>query len=348
MFQQARLKLTAWYLLIIILISTSFSVGIFFVVSFQLERNFYQAEMRYRARQLDPNLLRGPGKKWENLPLRSEETEVDLLFSPGDLKAAKQKVAFGLLMANGVILFVSALSGYFLAGKTLAPIEYAMEGQKRFIADASHELRTPLTALRTLLEVNLRDKKLSLKEARSTIKSSLEEVKELEELSRWLLKLAKNQEKRLEKEELDLGKLIKELAVKFKPLAGKRQVRLKVKTKKALVFADKQKLKEMIAVFLDNAIKYSSKKSEVKITLTTKKDKVCLEIKDSGIGIAKRELPHIFRRFYRTDTSRTRTKEGGFGLGLSLAKQIVELHRGKIEVESGSKKGTIFRITLPS
>jgi len=348
MFQQARLKLTAWYLLIIVLVSAFFSVGIFFVVSFQLERNFYQAEMKYRSRQMDPNFLRGQGKKWENLPLHLEEDEIDLLFSPEDLRIAKQRVLFGLLMANGVILFVSALSGYFLAGKTLSPIEQAMEGQKRFIADASHELRTPLTALRTLLEVNLRDKKLSLKEARLTIKSSLEEVKELEELSRWLLKLAKNQEKRLEKEEFDLGKLIEELVIKFKPLAGKRQIRLKVKTKKALVFADKQKLKEMMAVFLDNAIKYSSKKGEVKVILSTRKDKTCLEIKNSGVGIAKRELPHIFKRFYRTDASRTKAEASGFGLGLSLAKQIIELHRGKIEVESGSKKGTVFRITLPS
>ena len=347
MFHSARLKLTGWYLLIIILISTFFSAVIYIRVCQELEVGFHRVEIRHKAEELGIPIPRRWERRLETLDPRLQDLRPPPFLSE-DLKAAKKRVGFNLLMIDGIILIVSAGAGYFLAGKTLSPIERAMEGQKRFIADASHELRTPLTALRTLLEVNLRDNKLSLKGARLTIKSSLEEVKELEELSRWLLKLAKNQEKQLEKEEFDLGKLVEELVVKFKPLAGRRQIHLKVKTGKALIFADKQKMKEMVAVFLDNAIKYSSKKGEVKVALSTKRDKVCLEIKDSGMGIAKRELPRIFKRFYRTDASRTRTGVNGFGLGLSLAKQIVELHRGKIEVESGLKKGTIFRIILPS
>ncbi|HEY4687029.1 MAG TPA: histidine kinase dimerization/phospho-acceptor domain-containing protein, partial [Candidatus Subteraquimicrobiales bacterium] len=147
MFRSARLKLTAWYLLIIMLISGFFSLIIYNRVVSQLEIGFNQIELRIRHMMPGVNPV------------------AELLLAE-QLKTAKSRVLFVLFSANGIILILSATAGYFLAGRTLKPIEETLKEQKRFVADASHELRTPLTARKTTLEVALRDKNLSVKEAR--------------------------------------------------------------------------------------------------------------------------------------------------------------------------------------
>jgi len=332
MFRSARIRLTGWYLLIIMLISLAFSAVIYKSVAFEFGRRLNVIERRLK---LEEREIRPPARP------RPFFTE--------DLEAAKKRVLFILFYANGVILIFSGVAGYFLAGKTLKPIEKAMEEQKRFTADASHEFRTPLTALKTVMEVALRDKNISLKEAKKAIKSNLEDVDGLQSLSNNLLSLANLQSnsKNFAFRDVDIAEVVKNAYRKILPLAKEKNIDLKIKVKKQTLSANKESLEEMMVIFLDNAIKYTSKKGKVTVRTRTDKKYLTLEIKDAGAGIAKKDIPYIFDRFYRVDQSRSKSKVSGFGLGLSLAKKIIGIHKGSVIVASTLDKGTTFTIRLP-
>ena len=348
MFKSARIKLTGWYLLIIMLISISFSAVIYRETCREMERGFRRAELRNQAEDLGIPLPRRFPDRPEDLPLRLREIQPRFAFIE-DFQAAKERLVFTLLMINGIILGISALAGYFLAGKTLKPIEETMEEQKRFVADASHELRTPLTALKTSMEVALRDKKMSLNEAKKEIKSNLEEINSLQSLSNNLLSLAnfQNNGKNLFFEEINIAEAVTRAHQKISPLASQKNIDIKINVKKQNIVANKESLEQMILIFLDNAVKFTRHKGKVTITTKTNKKHLILEIKDTGIGIAQKDIPHVFDRFYQADQSRSKIKTAGFGLGLSLAKRIVEIHKGQVEVLSVLNKGTTFTIKLP-
>lgn len=348
MFRSARIKLTGWYLLIIMSISISFSAVIYMGTSREMEKGFHRAELRLKAEELGIRLPRHFSVQQEDLPPRLREVSPPFLFVE-DLEAAKERLFLDLLMVNGVILVISAMAGYFLAGQTLRPIAGAMEEQKRFVADASHELRTPLTALKTSMEVGLRDKKASLKETRKIIKSNLEEVEKLRSLSDKLLSLARYQDNgsNFVFTDVEITEVIKAAERKILALAKAKNITLKTKLKKQLISANKESLEEMMVIFLDNAVKYTLPKGRVKVKTGAGKKHLFIEIQDTGIGIVKKDIPHIFNRFYRIDQSRSKTKVSGFGLGLALAKRIISLHKGSVEVSSVLGKGTTFIIKLP-
>jgi signal transduction histidine kinase len=209
-----------------------------------------------------------------------------------------------------------------------------VEEQKEFVSNASHELRTPLTVLKTEIEVALRDKSITPKAAKELIKSNLEEVNKIQALSNYLLRLS-----RYESE----GK-ISMAKVNLKRIALKAIGKMKVKAdlKKSTVMGNEDALAELITIFLDNAARYNPKGTEIGVRVKSG----VIEVWDKGTGIAKEDLPHIFDRFFRGEASRSKAKADGYGLGLAIAKSIVELHKGKIGVESEVGKGTTFRVEI--
>jgi len=348
MFKSARLKLTGWYLLIIMLVSVFFSTVIYFGTVRELERGFHRVELRFRAEELGIPLPQGFPERPEDLPPRLREIS-PRFFSVEELQATKNRLKLNLLVINGVILGISALVGYFLAGKTLQPIEASLEEQKRFVADASHELRSPLTALKTSMEVALRDKKMSLAEAKKVIKSNLEDIDSLQFLSNNLLNLANFQSNshNFVFRETDIAEVVKSAYRKILPLAKEKNIEIRIEVRKQTLPANQESLEEMMVIFLDNAVKYTPSGGKVSINTKTNKKHLLIEIKDTGIGIDPKDLPHIFDRFYRADASRTKEKVVGFGLGLSLAKRIIEIHKGAVEVASILGKSSNFIIRLP-
>jgi len=326
-------------------ISLSFSGVIYLRVCRELEGGFRRVELRRRAEELGISLPRFFSTRPEDLPRRLREIQPRYFFAE-DLEEAKKRLALNLLLVNGGILLFSALAGWFLAGKTLKPIEDVLEEQKRFVADASHELRTPLAALKTSNEVALKDKKLSLGEAKKLIKSNLEEIENLETLTNNLLTLASLEEngRKLSFQKVDIKKIIDSAHQKILPLALEKKIKIKIESSGGKIFGDEESLEKMILIFLDNAVKYTPKGGKVWLKTWQEKGKLVLEIKDTGIGISEADLPHIFERFYRADKARAK---GGFGLGLALAKRIIEIHKGTVEVTSVLGKGTTFTINLP-
>lgn len=265
-----------------------------------------------------------------------------------DLNQARQRVLLILIYANGAILIFSGLAGYFLAGRTLAPIEKAMEEQKRFVADASHELKTPLTALQTSIEVALRNKKIRLAGSKKVLKESLEDIDGLKRLTNSLLSLAKYQaDNNFTFEKVSIKKLVDNAYKKVEPVAKENKVKVNIDAKDFKISANKESVEKLITILLDNAVKYTKKGGKVSVSVRRNKKHLIIKVTDTGIGIAKKDIPHIYERFYRVNTSRSKVDVAGFGLGLSMAKKIVEMHKGKIDVKSSPGKGSTFTIRLP-
>ncbi len=329
MFKKARLKLTAWYLLIIMALSLSFSAFIYKSITLEFERRLLAIERRmdFGIRRFAP-----PPEQLEYL--------VD------DLAVAKLKLLFILLYTNGVIFIFSFISGYFLAGKTLKPIEYTLEEQKRFIADASHELKTPLTVMKTSMEVALRNKKLDLKSAKKALKETIEETDNLSKLSNDLLSISRLGHNNIQFEKVESENAINSVVMKFGPLAEKKKIKINKTLDNVSFNASKDYFEKLITILIDNALKYTKNGGEISVRSEVDKKYLKIIIKDNGIGIAKDDLPRIFDRFYRADSSRSKENVSGFGLGLSLAKQIVEIHKGSIAVVSEEGKGSTFTVKL--
>jgi two-component system, OmpR family, sensor histidine kinase CiaH len=332
MFQKARIKLTAWYLLIITLISVVFS-GVIFQVQ-MVEVNRFARAQRIRIQRQIP----------EGVFLPPEPPFID-----PDLVAETQKrLLLNLIFLNSLIIVISGGLGYFLAGKTLRPIKEMLEDQDRFISDSSHELRTPLTSLKSAMEVALMDKKMTLEETKNLIKENIEDVNKLQKLSDSLILLTKQSSKKEKHYQvLTTKQLIEDSIQQIKAQATKKKITIISNIKNVKFQGENDKLTNLVAILLENAIKYSKNNKIVKIKTWKTKNHVNITVKDGGIGISEKDIPHIFDRFYRADISRSKIKTSGYGLGLSIAKMIVDEHHGTISVKSIIKKGSQFLIRLP-
>lgn len=250
-----------------------------------------------------------------------------------------------LFYANILILAAGGIGSYVLARRTLKPIEEAHEAQSRFTSDASHELRTPLAAMKTELEVALRDPKVSKTEMRSLLESNLEEVDKLSKLSHTLLQLSRLDHTAIKKDRVNLDDVVKEVIERYDK-TGSRII-LTPHAKPLYVLAHRESVEELITILVDNAMKYSYENSTVNITLKRHNKKGVFTVANSGKGIQPQDLPHIFERFYRADGSRTGGSKSGYGLGLSLAKQIIEHHNGELSASSAPGEITTFTFSLP-
>ena len=334
MFQKARLKLTTWYLLIIMLISVSFSIGVLKILTSELDRVERVQRLRQEHQLTFEPSLRFPRQK---------------VIDPEVIAETKERLKLTLFLINLGILGIAGVAGYFLAGKTLRPIQEMVDEQNRFITDASHELRTPITSLKTSIEVYLRDKNHTATQSDKLLESNLEEVNSLQTLSDDLIKLTQNikENNNILFENISLTEIIVEAQKKVSNLAKHKNITIKNQVTDLTLEADKQSLVETFVILLDNAIKYSPKGKTVTITSKKTDGSILLEVKDQGFGVDEKDLPHLFDRFYRADKSRTKMDVSGYGLGLSIAKQIIDKHGGTISVESEVNKGTTFFIHLP-
>ncbi len=333
MFQSATLKLTGWYLLILMTISITFSI-----VIYQLNSR----ELNFRLESLQHSLTDGVTFFTPSGPRTFSNGPTSPL-SQESQKASGQ-MALSLIYINAVVLLAGGLGSYFLARRTLQPIERAHESQSRFTSDASHELRTPLAAMKTELEVTLRDKNLDIVEAREVLESNLEEVDKLIRLSQMLLSLSRLEHGTLEQTKLNLVEIANDALSRY----GVDTKRFDVTAPKNVTLTGNQAaISELLSVLIDNSLKYSPPESLIHVRIFTQRGMAGFEIHNQGEQIPQERLDKLFDRFYRADTSRTNSSANGYGLGLSIAKKITELHHGEIIVKS-NKKGTKFTIYLPN
>ncbi|HET9721407.1 MAG TPA: HAMP domain-containing sensor histidine kinase [Candidatus Saccharimonadales bacterium] len=311
-------------------ISLTFSVSLYQVSSEDLGRNVNR-QLTYFNNFLGPQDL----NNYSNLRLRQLNN---------DLKHLRAN----LFLFNAFVLIGGGAASYWLARRTLRPIESALAAQSRFAADASHELRTPLTAMQTENEVALRSNNLTKKQATELLKSNLEEVGKLKSLSEGLLRLAGSNQTDNLNDSVPLKDVVSKAMQRFSKTAAAKHISIDNKARNFNVRGDADSLTELISIFIDNAIKYSPSRSTVILKSWSRDKTISLSIADNGQGIAATELPYVFDRFYRTDNSRTKNQAEGYGLGLAIAQKITEAHHGHIEVSSLPGKGSTFIVHLPA
>ena len=223
--------------------------------------------------------------------------------------------------------------------------EQALQAQRRLVADASHELRTPLTTIRGNLGLLQRDPPIDESDQRAAIADMVDETDRLIRLANDLLVLARADTGRpLRRERVPLQPLIDDVCRKARLLGPGRTIECENVLDLAAV-GDRDAVKQVLLVLLDNALKFTPPGGAITIWTARAEDQVALGIRDTGPGIAPEALPHIFNRFYRADTSRT---GAGAGLGLAIAKELIEAQGGAIHVESRPGQGSTFTVTLPS
>lgn len=345
MFRPARIKLTAWYLLIITIISVSFSLVVYTGLTVEVRRGLRlqalrgfveQKEARPSEEGASPHLF--PGFRATRPP-----------YDPMIFEETKKRIALQLVFINLGLLTLSGFAAYFLAGRTLKPIEEMLHEQERFVADASHELRTPLTAMKTEIEVALRDPRFDQGQARELMQSVLQEIDKLKLLSDHLLTLSRYERGLPSRdfEEVSLTEAFTEAVEKIRPLADEKRIQITSSLEDIKLQGDKAALATLFGILLDNAIKYSPEDGAINVAATTRKNEAVIIVQDFGVGIRASELPYIFNRFYRADASRTKSRVQGYGLGLAIAKTIIDRHHGKVDVKSTPGKGTMFTVSLP-
>jgi heavy metal sensor kinase len=230
----------------------------------------------------------------------------------------------------------------------ISRLEDAINSSKQFVADASHELRTPLAVLRGELENLAQDAQLK-SQTRETLGSSLEEVDRLAEIVEGLLALSRldTGEARAEWVRFDLAALVATTADQMSLLAEDKHITVVCdSSERVMIEGDQARLKQVVVNLLDNAIKYTPNGGRIKLKIAQEEGNAVLDVADDGIGIPPEALPHVFKRFFRVDGSRSRD-QGGAGLGLSIVKSICDAHGARVEVSSTPGQGSRFRIRQP-
>lgn len=246
-------------------------------------------------------------------------------------------------------LIISYIVSRFITRKSLEPVEASWQNQIQFVQDASHELRTPLTIISSKLEGIMKKPKNSVEEEMLNITIAMKEVRRLRKLVTDLLRLTKEDAiVTINNEKFDIVNLIEDTLVSYEDICQIQDKKLKFKhsLKNNIINNDKEKIRQVIVIFLDNAIKYTRPKDKIDVALEEDNYNIYIEIIDSGIGIKEEEVKNIFNRFYRSGSVREKNIEGS-GVGLAIAKTILSNLNSDVGVISKLGEGSKFRISIP-
>jgi two-component system sensor histidine kinase CiaH len=265
-------------------------------------------------------------------------------------QASLQDLGWLLIFGGLAGVVLSAFASLFLANKALVPIRQAFARQRQFTADASHELRTPLALIRANAEMLERHGDQLPDEDGELITEIIRETDHLNRLVGDLLTLARADtgQVQLVTQPFDLRELVSEVHEDVHRIAESRGIASHISLNGPVVVdGDETRLRQLLLILLDNALKYTDPGGEVDVALQREDGRARLSVSDTGIGIPSEDLPRIFDRFYRVDRAREH-ESGGTGLGLAIAQWIVQAHHGSIKVDSEAGQGTRFDIELPA
>ena len=253
-----------------------------------------------------------------------------------------------------LFLLCFLLVSIFLARWALKPVEKAWEQQNQFIADASHELKTPLTVILANLRILLSHKDATIRDELQWVESTQAEGERMQGLVADLLLLARLDAEETDivkskpKERIDLSNLVEGELLQFESVAFERAIELESNVDEGIaVLGSIERLRRLVTTLLDNACKYADDNGKARVELHAQNGNACLVVHNTGSLIPAEDLRHVFDRFYRADKART-SGTGGFGLGLSIAKEVAEEHGGTITAKSSDEEGTTFTATLPT
>lgn len=305
-----------------------------YIYSGEFETDFGTVE-RYRALTVKVHNASYPSVKYATFIVGTDQLE----------KSYKRTLDI-VLRVLIVFWLLSSFTSIFLTNWTRKPILDAYEKQKEFVENASHELRTPLAVLQNRLETLFRRPNTTIIDNSENISSSLEEVRNMTILTKNLLNIARRDEGIVPNIKAIKPDFFDDIFDNFNLIAEMSEKELTVHNfVTSEIYSDPDLLRQLLVILFDNAVKYTDDNGQIDLTVKSKDKKLLINIVDNGIGISDEDKKKIFERFYRVDKSRTRQK-GGFGLGLSLAQQIIKSLNGSIEVSDNLPKGTIFTVKL--
>ncbi len=257
-------------------------------------------------------------------------------------------------LLTSLLICTLALAGFYLISRFLAklslrPVEQAWEQQRQFVADASHELKTPITVILANTGIVLAHPDDTVREQVKWIDYIQNEAVRMKALVDDLLFLAKSDASRLPAHPLSIAmdQLVTGSLLPFESVAFEAGVHLEDEVTPGItVQGDEAQLRRLVVILLDNAVKYAGEGGAVTLRLNLLQDHPQLSVHNTGPAIATEHLPHLFERFYRSDASRDRT-QGGYGLGLAIAKSIADSHGARISATSSAKDGTTFTVVFP-
>ena len=267
------------------------------------------------------------------------------------------QIVWSTIVTSGITFIIAMVIVYFIsmfiASLAIKPVQQSWKQQKRFVADASHELKTPLTVILANNEILRGKKDKTIAEEKQWIDSTIEEAKHMKKLVEDMLFLAKNDSAdiRIEKTEVNISELAEGDMLQFEPVAYEAGVTLDSKIDEDFkLIADGTQMKQLLHILIDNGIKYAISEVEPKVQLEiANNQRKEIIVRNTCKEIPKEQIEHLFDRFYRGDAARTRVEldsdvaayglGGGYGLGLAIAKTIVENHNGTISVKSDKTAG---------
>ncbi|WP_302815262.1 sensor histidine kinase [Selenomonas flueggei] len=260
-----------------------------------------------------------------------------------------EKATSALAVLGVIAIIFAAAIGYVLSGGAMQPIREAYERQRQFAADASHELRTPLAVVLASADLLRSDPTITSPFLKQVIEDVRDEVKKMTKLVSDLLTVARTDGKALQLKpvRMDIAAVARQTVRMMRAFAEKKDIAIKEMLPSHMeIYADEQKIRQLILILIDNAVKYTLDHGHIMVSIVLSENgRIHLSVADSGIGIAAEDQGRIFDRFYRVDKARSR-RMGGNGLGLAIAREIVEAHHGTITLESEVGKGTIFHVYL--
>ena len=269
-----------------------------------------------------------------------------VLINTSQLEQISQNHEQLIVVVMASFWIISILASLYLARVSVKPLLESMQKQQSFVENASHELRTPLAVLQNRLETLFRKPEATIMESSESIASSLEEVRNMRFLTTNLLNLAR----RDDGINPELGEVQPDFFnttfTNYEMIASENNRVFHFENRiHRTIITDKLLLKQLMTILFDNAVKYTEEEGDIHFVIATTERNLYLSVADDGIGISAVDKKKIFDRFYRVDKARTRQK-GGFGLGLSLAKQIVDALKGTISVKDNKPHGTIFEVKI--
>lgn len=289
-------------------------------------------------------------------PVREEGRQIGYIVVAKEVNRTHEQIElwFRTLFALGLgAAGLSIIIAHFLARRAVLPVKRNYERQRAFVADASHEMRTPLSVFSASLEFFEAEEKDRLSESsKETLRDLKDEVSEMNTLIDHLLALARADRDTLasKKSDFPLDQLTQSIIPYYSQKAGGAQKKFSFTLPAKTVFlnANPIEIRQLLTIFLDNALKYTQRHDLIALKIWTdeKKQQFCFSVEDSGVGIPEEDQKHIFERFYRVEKGRAR-QSGGSGLGLSIAHEIIKAYNGRIDLRSVPDKGTTFQVMLP-
>ncbi|MBK5499235.1 sensor histidine kinase [Peribacillus sp. TH14] len=270
--------------------------------------------------------------------IRNVDTEKEML----------DRLLLILFVGGGIGSLVAVGAGYLLAGRALIPVKKSWDQQQQFVSDASHEIRTPLAVIQSRADLLFQSPNATIEEKAVDISIISKEVRRLNKLVNGLLTLTRTDSNQMEvkKANFFLDDLLLEIVEQYTDIASFEEKTITSYAPNQVVFlGDKERIHQLLVILVDNAMKFTDEGGVISISCVKNSSSIILSVEDNGKGIPQEEIPKIFNRFYQIEHSRSANE--GSGLGLSIAKWIVNTHQGTIKVTSEPNTSTRFEITFP-